>query len=64
MKDTVFKLSEDPKDLEVAVEWLSNKQAQVKKQREIRDRAKRRLKPILEEAAREKQNRLSQTTVQ
>ena len=59
MDDHIFKLSDDPKDLEVAVNWVSNKRALVKKQREIRDRAKIRLQPLLEEAAKVKEQRLA-----
>ena len=59
MDDHIFKLSDDPKDLEVAVNWVSNKRALVKKQREIRDRAKVRLQPLLEEAAKVKEQRLA-----
>ena len=62
MDDYIFKLSDDPNDLEVAVNWVSNKRALVKKQREIRDRAKVRLQPLLEEAAKVKEQRLTKAT--
>ena len=55
LKDAVFKLSDNPEDLSVALDWIIEKKALIKKQREIRDRAKARLKPLLEEAARNNQ---------
>ena len=58
MSDYVFKLSDDPNDLIGAAEWASEEQEKIKKQREVRDRAKERLRPFLEEAAKKKAERL------
>lgn len=62
MKDIGFKLSDDPKDLEEAIDWIVKKKETLKRQREVRDRAKARLKPLLDEAARKKQERLAHST--
>ena len=59
MSDYVFKLSDDPKDLVGAAEWASEEREKLKKQREVRDRAKERLRPFLEEAAKKKAERLA-----
>ena len=58
MEKSIFKLSDDPKDLEVALKWISEKAERVKRQRAIRDKAKVRLRPLLEEAAKIKKERL------
>lgn len=62
MSDKEFKLSDDPKDLEVAVEWVAEKRKRISRQRKVRDDAKRRLKPLLDEAAKKKAERLNGTT--
>ena len=53
-----FKISDDPKDLEIASKWIAEKAERVKRQRKIRDKAKIRLRPLLEEAAKIKKERL------
>ena len=62
MSEKEFKLSDDPKDLEVAVEWVAEKRKRISRQRKVRDDAKRRLKPLLDEAAKKKNERLNGTT--
>ncbi len=62
MSDKEFKLSDDPKDLEVAVEWVAEKRKRISRQRKVRDDAKKRLKPLLDEAAKKKAERLAGTT--
>lgn len=62
MSEKEFKLSDDPKDLEVAVEWVEEKRKRISRQRKVRDDAKRRLKPLLDEAAKKKAERLNGTT--
>ncbi len=62
MSEKEFKLSDDPKDLEVAVEWVAEKRKRISRQRKVRDDAKRRLKPFLDEAAKKKAERLNGTT--
>ncbi|WP_031553188.1 hypothetical protein [Oribacterium sp. FC2011] len=62
MSEKEFKLSDDPKDLEVAVEWVAEKRKRISRQRKVRDDAKRRLKPLLDEAAKKKAERLNGTT--
>lgn len=62
MSEKEFKLSDDPKDLEVAVEWVAEKRKRISRQRKVRDDAKKRLKPLLDEAAKKKAERLAGTT--
>ncbi len=62
MSDKEFKFSDDPKDLEVAVEWVTEKRKRISRQRKVRDDAKKRLKPLLDEAAKKKAERLNGTT--
>lgn len=57
MEESIFKLSDDPKDLEIASKWIAEKAERVKRQRAIRDKAKVRLRPLLEEAAKIKKER-------
>lgn len=61
MSDKELKFSDDPKDLEVAVEWVAEKRKRISRQRKVRDDAKNRLKPLLDEAAKKKAERLAGT---
>lgn len=63
MEKSIFKISDDPKDLEIASKCIAEKAERVKRQREICDKAKERLRPLMEEASKTKKERRAKEAV-